>query len=105
MRLRDAMFIAVPFLGWAGDVPVVGGKLRGAMAANAASVTAAILGRSGEQLFLEDGSEAEGRRPLLELMTTDDTASGCHFISGLAAFVNRTVYANVSSGAHCVGRC
>ncbi|CAM0912831.1 unnamed protein product [Alopecurus aequalis] len=64
----------------------------------AAPLAPFIVGRTGAQLFLTDGEPS--KPPLLLLMTSDhdDTM----FISALAAFKNRILYANVSYD-HMVG--
>jgi len=88
----------VPLLGWAGELPLIGGNLQKAMVNAAAPVTASIFGRSGEQLFLQD---SDGPRPIVEQLTHDDEGCG-HFLSALRAFSTRTAYANVM-GDHVVG--
>uniref|UniRef100_A0ACD5XWE3 Uncharacterized protein n=1 Tax=Avena sativa TaxID=4498 RepID=A0ACD5XWE3_AVESA len=64
----------------------------------AAPLAPFIVGRTGAQLFLTDGEPS--KPPLLLLMTSDHEDK--KFISALAAFKNRTLYANVSYD-HMVG--
>ncbi|KAM3207551.1 hypothetical protein ACQJBY_062676 [Aegilops geniculata] len=64
----------------------------------AAPLAPFIVGRTGAQLFLTDGEPS--KPPLLLLMTSDHEDK--KFISALAAFKNRILYANVSYD-HMVG--
>ncbi|KQK19570.1 hypothetical protein BRADI_1g49107v3 [Brachypodium distachyon] len=64
----------------------------------AAPLAPFIVGRTGGQLFLTDGEPS--KPPLLLLMTSDHEDK--KFISALAAFKNRVLYANVSYD-HMVG--
>ncbi|XP_078169829.1 hydrolase-like protein family [Carex rostrata] len=57
-----------------------------------------LVGQTGRQLFLTDGKPS--KRPLLLRMASDSEDN--EYISALAAFKNRTVYANVSYD-HMVG--
>jgi len=91
----------VPLLGWARGVPLIGDSIQRAMVAAAAPVTAVMFGKSGHQLWLQDGPQPPASRPLIERLATDDAAEG-PFLSGLAAFRTRTAYANVA-GDHLVG--
>ena len=47
----------VPLLGWAGEMPFIGGHLHKAMSAMAAPVSSFMFGRSGMQFFLEVGPQ------------------------------------------------
>ncbi|KAG6541674.1 hypothetical protein Mapa_016939 [Marchantia paleacea] len=58
-----------------------------------------IVGVTGRHLYLTDGNPKKGEKPLLVQMVTDKPLP---FSSSLAAFKNRTAYANVS-GDHAVG--
>lgn len=58
-----------------------------------------IVGVTGRHLYMTDGNPKKGEKPLLVQMVTDKPLP---FSSSLAAFKNRTAYANVSSD-HAVG--
>ncbi|XP_051197562.1 putative lipase YDR444W isoform X1 [Lolium perenne] len=64
----------------------------------AAPLAPFIVGRTGAQLFLTDGEPS--KPPLLLIMTSDQEDK--KFMSALAAFKNRSLYANVSYD-HMVG--
>uniref|UniRef100_A0A061RZM0 Alpha beta-hydrolases superfamily protein n=1 Tax=Tetraselmis sp. GSL018 TaxID=582737 RepID=A0A061RZM0_9CHLO len=92
----------VPLLGWAREVPLIGGSVQRAMAQVAAPVSEMLYGRTGQQLWLQDAAEgSDAGRPLIERMASWDPEDG-HFLRSLAAFSSRTAYANVS-GDHLVG--
>ena len=51
---------AVPFIAWSGDLPLLGGTLRGLLSSIAHSTGAVLLRRTGEQFFLLDGRGGTG---------------------------------------------
>ncbi|KAK9085673.1 hypothetical protein Sjap_026084 [Stephania japonica] len=63
------------------------------------SIAPILVGRTGRQLFLTDG---EPSKPPLLLRMTSDCEEG-QFISALAAFRSRVLYANVSYDQHRYG--
>ncbi|KAL4425732.1 hypothetical protein ABPG75_009748 [Micractinium tetrahymenae] len=104
----------VPLISWVSAVPTIGGLVGSVVSELAAPVSAIALGRAGLQFFLMDGQQ-QGQQsagsgasspakqlPLLYRLSQDEPESGLHFMSALAAFETRTLYAN-SSGDHLVG--
>ncbi|KAL0039127.1 hypothetical protein WJX77_008695 [Trebouxia sp. C0004] len=89
----------VPFIGWTGEVPVVGHSIQRLLQSVAKPFVATFMKRTGQQFFMHDTEEH--RQPLLVRMSQDSAENG-YFLAALNSFVTRTCYAN-AGGDHLVG--
>ncbi len=59
----------VPFIAWTADIPFAGKGVQRALAAAAVPFASYVMATTGEQFFLQDGSDEDGRPPLLVCVT------------------------------------
>ncbi|PNW75018.1 hypothetical protein CHLRE_12g499950v5 [Chlamydomonas reinhardtii] len=89
----DAGPAQVPFVAWAGHLPVLGGALQRGLQAIGHGVAARLFSGTGRHFLALDGGP--GELPLLIRMTLDEPDKGCYFFSALRAFRTRACYGNV----------
>ncbi|KAF8063649.1 IPK2 [Scenedesmus sp. PABB004] len=101
----------VPFVGWTGGLPLLGGPLYRLLADIAGPTASLIFRATGRQFFMLDGTTTTtrggadagtARLPLLLQLTMDCPDRGLYFYSALTSFESRTCYAN-TDGDHLVG--
>jgi hypothetical protein len=61
----SATHAQVPFIAWTADIPFAGKGVQRALAAAAKPFASYVMATTGEQFFLLDGSDEDGRPPLL----------------------------------------
>ncbi|GFR42535.1 hypothetical protein Agub_g3441, partial [Astrephomene gubernaculifera] len=83
----------VPFVAWAGEIPLLGNSLKHALQAVAHGVAATVFRGTGRHFLALDGGR--GELPLLIRMTLDEPDRGQYFFSALRAFRSRACYGNV----------
>ncbi|GLC67352.1 hypothetical protein PLESTF_000545600, partial [Pleodorina starrii] len=83
----------VPFVAWAGHIPLLGRGVQRALQAVAHSVARTWFRGTGRHFLALDGGP--GELPLLMLMAMDAPDRGQYFFSALAAFASRACYGNV----------
>ncbi|KAG2445746.1 hypothetical protein HXX76_000352 [Chlamydomonas incerta] len=89
----DAGPAQVPFVAWAGGLPLLGGALQRGLQAIGHTVAARLFSGTGRHFLALDGGP--GELPLLMRMALDEPDKGCYFFSALRAFRSRACYGNV----------
>lgn len=98
--LFNVWFMQVPFIGWTGDIPLLGQQLYRFLASISGSTASLIFQRTGQQFFLLDGAAADaaGARVVTRGVASD-RAAFARALTAADADRDAAAVATVGSGA------